>query len=103
MNLAERNVKIRQFFDEGLQILEKKGADYNPNGVAFDEIKSEASALNLAPETYMCVLMSKHWGAIKRYSSTSKLESEPIRERLKDMANYCAMMAVMIEDGQVSN
>lgn len=99
MNVNERNIRLHNFFQsECMDILEKKGKDYNPNGVAFDEIYSEASALGLRPEQYLCVLMSKHWGAIKTYCGTGNLTSEPIRERLKDLANYCAIMAIILED-----
>lgn len=99
MTVQERNDRLKAFFvQDCMEILEKKGKDYNPNGVAFDEIYAEASALGLRPEQYMCVLMSKHWGAIKKFASTGNLTSEPIKERLKDLANYCALMAVMMED-----
>lgn len=98
MNIDERNEKLGVFFQECQDILVKKGKDYNPNGVAFDEIYAEASALGLKPEQYLMVLTSKHWGAIKRYTTMGILESEPIRDRLKDLANYCALMAVMIDE-----
>ena len=98
MNIKERNEKLAVFFEACEKILEKKGIDYNPDGIAFSEIYGEAAALGLRPESYMGVLMSKHWGAIKSYINTGKAASEPIHERLKDLANYCAMMSVMIEE-----
>ena len=56
--------------------------------------------LGLRPEQVMLVLAGKHWGAIKTYVKTERLATEPIRERLKDMANYMALMAVMLEGKQ---
>lgn len=101
MNVETRNQKLREFYNEGcMPILERKGKDYNPTGVAFDEIYAEAAALGLKPEQYMMVLASKHYGAIKTFCKTGNLASEPIQERLKDLANYCALMAVMLEDNK---
>ena len=100
MNIAERNVRLQGVFNECREILEKKGADYNPDGVAFSEIRQEAADLGLRPEQVMLVLAGKHWVAIKTYVKTERLATEPIRERLKDMANYMALMAVMLEDKQ---
>ena len=96
MNMEERNLGLEKFFEKGLDTLRKKGADYNPNGVAFDEVKTEASCLGLSPETYICVLMSKHWGAIKRFCKDGEVTSEPAAERLMDLSNYCALMSVML-------
>jgi len=89
---------LLEFFADCSIILEKKGADYNPDGVAFSEIRHEADDLGLRPEQVMLVLAGKHWGAIKTYVKTQKLATEPVCERLKDLANYCALMAVMLED-----
>lgn len=98
MNIVERNFELKKFFDGCMTILDKKGKDYNPDGKAFSEIINEATSLGLSPEQYMSVLMSKHWGAIKTFCSTKQLASEPITERCKDLANYCALLAVMIAE-----
>jgi hypothetical protein len=103
MNIKERNKRLADFFVECAAILEKKGGDYNPDGVAFSEIKKEAEDLGLRPEQVMLVLAGKHWGAIKTYVKTQKLTTEPIRERLKDLANYMALMAVMLEANKKEN
>lgn len=100
MNITERNEKLKIFFQECEVILGKKGSDYNPDGTAFSEIKHEAVDLGLRPEQVMLALAGKHWGAIKTYVKTERLATEPIRERLKDLANYCALMAVMLEENQ---
>lgn len=100
MNIAERNIKLKDFFKDCCDILEKKGQDYNPDGVAFSEVCKEAKDLGLKPEQYMMVLASKHYGAIKTFCKTGNLTSEPIKERFKDLANYCALIAVLLEDKQ---
>ena len=100
MTIDERNQKLNIFFQECNEILSKKGSDYNPDGVAFSEIRKEAADLGLKPEQVMMVLAGKHWGAIKTFVKTGNLTTEPIRERLKDLSNYCSLMAVMLEDKQ---
>ena len=100
MDIEQRNTRLDLFFSDCSEILKAKGQDYNPDGIAFSEIRKEAADLGLKPEQYMMVLASKHWGAIKRFANTGRLESEPIKERLKDLANYCAMLSVMLEENK---
>lgn len=99
MNMLERDDYLMRFFSECGDILKKKGADYNPEGVPFSEIKATAAKLGIKPEQVLTVYMDKHWNAIVSHAKRGQLESEPIRERLKDLANYCALYAVMIGDG----
>jgi len=99
MSMVERDNSLKDFFIECLAILEKKGADYNPEGVPFSEIKATAAKLGIKPEQVLTVYMDKHWNAIMSHAKKGQLESEPIRERLKDLANYCALYAVMIGEG----
>ncbi len=98
MDLKEQYLKTGDFFIECHKIIEQKGKDYNPSGVAFDKLKEEAEILGMSPEKMLMVYMSKHYAAIQTYVQKGQVETEPIRERLKDMANYCALMAVLIEE-----
>ena len=97
MNVQERNEKLAGFFGECQGILEKKGKDYNPDGTAFGEWDKQAEATGLMWRQVVLVLMWKHWSAVVSFMKGGRLESEPIRERLKDLANYCALVAVKLE------
>lgn len=97
MNMIDRDQKLTRFFNECEEILEKKGKDYNPQGVPFSELYNTAVKLGIKPEQVLAVYMDKHWNAIVSHANRGQLESEPIRERLKDLANYCALYAVMLE------
>lgn len=99
MNIAERNEELNEFFAECTTILEKKGRDYNPDDVAFSEVREIAADVGIKPEQVLMVFANKHWQAVKAHAKSGQLASEPIRERLKDMANYMALYAVMIEEG----
>lgn len=97
MNIPERNIRLQGFYAEATEILEKKGRDYNPDGIAFSEVKEIAEDVGIKPEQVLMVFANKHWQAIKAHARGGQVASEPIRERLKDMSNYMALYAVMIE------
>lgn|SRR3990167_2543724 len=92
--------KIKEFFYECTLIAEKKGRDYNPGGIAFKNVRELAEEIDVSDEKIIWIAMAKHISSIKSYIKLGKLESEPIRERLKDLANYAALLAVLIEENE---
>lgn len=99
MDMLEKNIRLKKFFEECMEVLKSKGMDYDSGVDSFSGIKGTAGRLRLKPEQILIVLMDKHWSAILSHAERGQLESEPIRERLKDLANYCALYAVMIGEG----
>lgn len=97
MNMLERNEKLKKFFDDAMTILDRKGKDYNPSGEAFTDIIENAKAMGVKPEQVLLVFMSKHWAAIVSHGKSGQLASEPIEERCKDLANYCAMYSIFAQ------
>ncbi len=95
MNIEERNAKLNEFFDECKAILISKGKDYNPTNIAFDDLNEAAKDIDRGPIQVLWVYMSKHISAIRSFVRKGNVASEPIRSRLMDAANYCAMMAVL--------
>jgi hypothetical protein len=95
MNIEERNAKLGEFFDECKAILISKGADYNPTGVAFDDLAEAAKDIGRGPIQVLWIYMSKHISAIRSFVRKGDVASEPIRGRLIDLSNYCAMLAVL--------
>ncbi len=100
MTIDERNKRLDVFFQECRVILEKKGKDYNPDDVAFSEVRNVAKQVGVTPEQALMVFVNKHFSAVMSHAHRGQVESEPIRERLKDVANYMALYAVMLEDRQ---
>ncbi len=98
MNIEERNAKLSLFFQDGLYILAKKGKDYNPTDMAFDDLRHAAKTLGIKLSGVLWVYMQKHINAVESYIKNGSMASEPIRGRLMDLANYCGMMAVLIEE-----
>ncbi len=99
MDMQTRQMETEKFFQGCLDIYSNKGADYNPTGVAFKDVRENAAAMGLTGEQVVGVFMSKHYVAVQSWIMDPKRKtSEPIKGRLMDLANYCAMLAVMSED-----
>lgn len=97
MTLDYRNKEIEIFFKGCLDILCKKGADYNPDNKAFKEVEATALDIDVKPEKVLWVHLRKHYTAIRSHICKGELESEPIEERLKDFVNYAALIYVYIK------
>lgn len=95
MNIEERNAKLNEFFDECKTILISKGKDYNPTGIAFDDLNEVAKDIGRGPIQVLWVYISKHISAVRTFVRKGDVASEPIRSRLIDIANYCSMLAVL--------
>jgi len=97
MTITERNTRLVEFFGRCNQILQKKGGDYNPSGIAFDDLEEAAKDLGIKKSGVLWIYMGKHISAIRSYIRYNKMHSENIGGRLMDLANYCAMMAVLLK------
>ncbi len=99
MDMQMRDVKTGEFFKQCQGLFAFKGKDYNPTGTAFKDIKDAGTAMGLSSEQVVGVYMQKHYSAVQSYIKDPRREtSEPIKGRLMDLANYCAMLAIMAED-----
>jgi len=100
VNLQERNLATNYFFDECKKILDSKGRDYSPKNEAFGEVHEIAKELEISPEKVLWVYLRKHYTSIKKFIRDKQLHSEPMETRLYDLANYCALLFALIEDGK---
>ena len=100
MDMKTRNEKARVFFQECIELLEKKGRDYNPEGIAFQEEAAAAEDLIISPLGVLWIFMGKHWRALRTFvrNRSAQKPSEPIRGRLLDIATYCSLIAVYLEE-----
>lgn len=94
--------RLVAFLDECKDLMTQKGKDYNPT-LYFKEVCETADEVGISPVHVLWVLARKHIGAIIRYMKDGQVASEPIRERLKDLANYAALIAVMLETPDLCN
>lgn len=98
--LAARNEETAAFFDECATVLDIKAEDYSYGDVPFLDFERIADLSGLPREMIAFVLMSKHIVALARWASTAEMTCDSPRERLRDVANYCAIMASMDIDNQ---
>ena len=97
MTIEERNKFLKVFFKSCEEVLETKGRDYTPDGIAFSDVIDTANDIGITPEKVLWIAMKKHISAVKSYVKYGRLESEPIKNRLIDIANYAALIAVLLE------
>ena len=97
MNLEERRQHVEEFFEVCMDIQDSKGRDYTTDGDVFKDLKAEAEAMGITPEKVLWISMNKHYKAVRNFCKKGQTESEPIKGRLKDLANYVSLMAVLIE------
>jgi len=98
MTLQERNGRCQEFFDQCMGILNRKGSDYTVEGDALKEITQVAGHLAVTPEQVLWVYMYKHLAALLNYLQRGALQTESARERLRDIANYCALMSLFVTE-----
>ena len=98
MTFEERQAKTDKFFEDCKQILLKKGADYTVDNDAFKDLRAVAEEVEVPPLKLLWIFMRKHLSSVKNYIKKGKVESEPIEERLKDIANYCSLINALIEE-----
>ena len=93
----ERTARIEKFFEACIELQKTKGKDYTTDGDAYKDLCDEADAMGITPEKVLWISMNKHWKAVRNFCKKGQTESEPIDGRLKDLANYISLMAVLIE------
>lgn len=89
---------VSAFCDEALSIVVVKGPDYAPERIAMTEAFFTAAAINATVPQILYVHVRKHMSAIATYMQTGGLNSEDIRSRLRDVANYMALIDSYLDD-----
>lgn len=100
MNNLEFIKRIQAFFDACILEIKRKNPDYAHQNVPLYDMFHTAFEENVPPEAVLRVLLTKHWSAIRAWTSGKKLSSETIEGRLTDSANYIGFLAMLSdEDG----
>lgn len=99
MTATEFEKYAKDFFQEMLEIIFKKGHDYTRDtSDRLENFKSQAKALGLSPMQIWGVLFNKHVAAVMTFCRTGKVESEAIRGRFLDIAVYSILGAALAEE-----
>lgn len=103
--MKERDIlKIAdELMEEAYKLLQKKNSDYSNSDDALAGFKLTAEEVGIGNYQAWLVYARKHWSAISTFCRRGgQVESEPIRERLKDMINYCCLLDALIQDNDDS-
>jgi len=106
MTLEEQRRHVVEFFlrahysfaDNGLTLVTLKGSDYSPERIPMTEAFFAAAELGVDVPHILWVHCRKHMSAIARWMSYGHLNSEDMRSRLLDVANYMALMDSYLAD-----
>ncbi len=90
---------LEQFQEDMNSLLRTKGTDYTVTSDRLDNFKRVAEAVGVTPMQIWAVYFTKHVIAACNFARTGKLESEPIRSRFLDIANYAVLGAALAEEG----
>lgn len=100
MTVNEFNQGMRVFYTECLNIMETKGKEYAREDQVLTDVRELAVAIGSTIVGVLFVYMWKHITALRYFVRNKGVESEAIRSRLKDIANYAGMLAVVLEVGE---
>ncbi len=99
MTQSDWNVFAAGFLEQMHSTLVAKGKDYNDDiADRLQNFKSIGVASGADPRQVGAILAAKHWDAITRHCRGIHCTTEPVRERLIDLANYCVLIAALEAD-----
>lgn len=105
LDVDQRSKVIKEFFEkECLPKLQVKGRDYT-DGLAepsananFRWVADFLGIPGVSHYTVWLIYFSKHFSSLIKWIKTSRLESEPLKDRIADMVNYLFILHSMIEE-----
>lgn len=99
MNNADFLNTVDEFFRSIRELMSKKNADYSAgSGDSLFDYYDTAERLEVTPIKAWGVLFLKHIHAVEKFIKTGRVESEPIEERLKDIAAYSALAYALVKE-----
>ena len=96
MHVEFMSDEIHRFLMGASTLARKKNRDYHPDDVAMLEIFQTASETGTTVEQDLWGRVRKQMSALRRFLIDGHLESEPPEERLRDVANYMAILAFWV-------
>lgn len=104
MTLDERKKVADDIFRECQEVAVKKGKDYAGEEDALDNFKRNAEKLGLTKYQVWAVYAGKHidsiFNSIKYSPDYPQVESEPMRERVKDVIVYMTILQALMEENE---
>jgi len=99
--LTIRDPQLFALFSDCIKILDTKGEDYTGGEKVRDRLLNFREAAKESGTSMLqawFVYFFKHYKSVVKYIRTGKVESEPIRERIKDLINYLYLLTLIIDE-----
>jgi len=103
MTREKFNKFIQEFINEQKELMDIKGSDYSGDKDALSNFKRIAKNIGDDPLKVWYVYASKHWDSITTFVRAGRVNSEHIRGRFLDMANYLLLGMAIIEETCLKN
>src|SRR6056297_624817 len=97
MSNKNQTQKVERFFEEMKETFTTKNKDYATDEDMLANFRQAAKDLGLPMRQVWAVYAAKHWQAIIKWCREGQVDSEPIRGRLIDIANYAVLGALIDE------
>ena len=91
MTLEEQYSDLTEFYESCLEVITSRQHDYAREGIPLMETLKSSAKSNITIEQSLYQLFHKQLSAWERFVHTGRLDSESIRSRLKDAANYVGL------------
>lgn len=89
---------IEQFFENGVEIIRRKNADYAGNGDPFRNFYAAQAIGVTDAKTALMVRMSDKMTRIANLlKQEAQVKDESVLDTLQDLANYAAILSAMFE------
>ena len=102
MTIEEREVLAKKLFEQCLDILRKKGKDYEVDGDCLQQFKLIAKLVGITLYQVWAVLWCKHalsiLGAVKKHPEHPQTTAEPLEGRVIDNINYDVCLMGLLEE-----
>lgn len=92
MTVDDMNGHLELFLRSCAELAKRKNRDYHPDNVAMLEILETSFETNVRPEQDLWGRLKKQLSALRRYIIDGHVESESPHQRMRDVANYMAIM-----------
>ncbi len=107
MNLKTRQKLFEELFAECLDLAHKKGKDYSGEKDALENFKLNAESLGITKYQTWAIYFKKGidsiLNSIKYSPEKPQVESEPLKERIKDGIIYLILLYCLLIDDEPAN
>lgn len=97
MKLEVQNEELKRLYDDALAIMNEKGPDYAPSGVAFEDVTRMAHSLKVDPSLILWIYLQKHLSALRKMVIGGTLTSESVHSRAADAINLIGLLYVWFD------